>query len=143
KKMCTSSLRLILITAALMVANSFPQEAFAEGTTQQEEGIATPLNLNKVIEGQLKGGEQHRYQVVVGEGQYIHLKVEQRGIDVVLLFYAPDGHELLRIDTPNGVNGTESLDFVAAHAGKYQMVIAPLDKSAQMGAYRICLTNLR
>jgi tetratricopeptide (TPR) repeat protein len=144
--MRTLSVWLILPVAALVLPNSFSLESIAESSlegTTQEASVPTLLNLNKAIERNLAGGERHQYQIVIAEGHYIHLKVEQRGVDIVLLFNDPDGRELLQIDTPNGAEGPELLDFIASKGGKYQLVITALDKNARKGSYRVCLTELR
>lgn len=134
--------RLILLVAALAVTTSFLRDGLTQSATR-EASAPMPLNLNKVIERNLTGGERHQYQLVIGEGWYIHLEVEQRGVDVVLLFYAPGGGQLLQIDTPNGANGRESLDFIAAQAGEYRLMITAFDGSAKAGSYRVRLTELR
>jgi len=42
------------------------------------------LEFGKPIERELKGAEVHAYQVTLATGQFLHVVVEQRGIDVVV-----------------------------------------------------------
>lgn len=48
------------------------------------------LTLGKPIERQLAGNEAHSYKIVLAANQYLHVVVEQRGIDVVVALFAPD-----------------------------------------------------
>lgn len=132
---------LILIIATLGPTNGVSLTSAASKT--QEKGALTLLKLKQVHERRLVGGERHPYEAVVEAGHYIHCKVEQRGVDVVLFLKGPDGADLLEIDTPNGIAGYESLDFVAKQTGTYQLIITALDKNAKAGNYRLRLTELR
>jgi hypothetical protein len=49
------------------------------------------LEEGKPIERQLSGGESHSYQLNVKAGQYARVIVDQRGIDVVVNLFGPDG----------------------------------------------------
>src|ERR1700738_5132483 len=46
-----------------------------------------PLELGKPIEMELKGGEVHSYSINLTAGQFLHLIVDQRGIDVVVTLF--------------------------------------------------------
>lgn len=64
-----------------------------------------------------------------------NLVVEQRGVDVVLRVYSPDGSLAGDIDTPNGTKGDESLLFVAPTSGNYRVEISAFDADAPKGKY--------
>ncbi len=140
--MYPSRFSLVLLLTASVVICSLSQLVLSYSASGASNG-PEPLKLNKVIKRELKGGERHQYQVVVGEGQYLHLMVEQMGIDVVLAFNGPDGGELLRLDTPNGERGSESLSYIAARAGNYQLAISSLNDNAQIGVYKVQVKELR
>jgi hypothetical protein len=53
----------------------------------QDEKDASPLEIGKPIERELSGGQAHYYRITVEAGQYLHLIVDQRGIDVVVALY--------------------------------------------------------
>lgn len=131
-----------LLAAIMHPANTFSQDSSFENNPQD---IPAPMLLSSkmAIKRELAGGEKHPYQLTIDRGQYIQVKVEQDGIDVVLLFNGPEDRELLQIDTPNGATGYESLDFVAINAGTYQLTIVALDKNAKTGHYRVHLTESR
>ena len=60
------------------------------------------LEEGKPIERELAGGESHSYQLNVSDGQYARVIVEQKGIDVVVSLFGPDGKLITAVDNPNG-----------------------------------------
>jgi CHAT domain-containing protein/Tfp pilus assembly protein PilF len=106
------------------------------GQGQKTDEIQT-LPPNQKLESTLKGGEAHSYRVMLKAGEYFHVDVEQRGIDVVLSMISPDGKVLVERDRPNGVNGQESLSLIVITNGKYQLDVKTLDEEVQIGEYGI------
>lgn len=47
------------------------------------------LELGKPVERELFGGQSHSYRIVLAAKQYLHVVVDQRGIDVVVALYGP------------------------------------------------------
>ena len=70
-------------------------------------------------------------------GQFLHVIVEQEGIDVALTLFDPSGKPVASMDSPNGAFGLEQVSVIAAMNGKYRLEIAPGDKSARPGNYRV------
>ena len=64
------------------------------------------LEPGKPIERELAGGQVHAYQLWLTAGQYTHLVVEQRSIDIVALLFGPDGKKLVEVDRWNTTSGT-------------------------------------
>jgi hypothetical protein len=62
-----------------------------ERRSQQDDA---ELALGKPIERNLAGNEAHSYKIVLAANQYLHVVVEQRGIDVVVALFAPDGKKI-------------------------------------------------
>src|ERR1041384_2435461 len=56
-------------------------------------------------ERELKGGETHAYRVALTSGQFFYALVEQKGIDVSVALFAPDGQEIGEADSPSGSGG--------------------------------------
>ena len=56
----------------------------AYAPTQQNAPEVRTLAPDQKIERALAGGEAHTYQLALDAGQYLHLVVEQKGIDVVV-----------------------------------------------------------
>src|SRR4029077_1032978 len=81
-------------------------QARDEASLQTEEQPRT-LSLGQAIERELAGGATHYYQVSLGAGQFLRATVMQKGIDVVVAVYQPDGGKLIEVDSPNGTDGPE------------------------------------
>ncbi|HVE73092.1 MAG TPA: erythromycin esterase family protein [Thermoanaerobaculia bacterium] len=89
------------------------------------------------VERELRGGEKHEYSIRLGAGEYAHVIVEQRGIDVVVAAFAPDGTKIAEVDSPNGANGPEPVSIAAARAGAYRIEVRSFDAKAQPGRYEV------
>src|SRR6185369_12209348 len=73
--------------------------------------------------------------------QYAHLVVDQRGVDVVVSIFAPDGTKLVQGDMPNGNRGVEPVSIIADTAGAYRVDV--LSTSTKLpGRYEIKLEDL-
>ena len=88
-------------------------------------------------------GGTHAYRIALQTGQFFHIIVDQRGVDVVVRLCSPEGKELSRSDSPNGAFGPEPLSFIAANHGTYQLEVRVPDKEAPAGRYEAALTALR
>ncbi|GBC78365.1 Regulatory protein AfsR [bacterium HR08] len=95
------------------------------------------------IERELRGGEVHVYRLALEAGQYVRVVVAQRGIDVVVRLFGPDGRQIVEMDSPTGTHGEESVAHVAEVAGTYRLEVAPLEKDAPPGRYEVRLEELR
>jgi hypothetical protein len=121
-----------LLGAVLLPANP----ANAQSTTLQP-GIP--------IERNLTAGQSHSFLVNLDANQFMQLVVDQRGIDVVVRVFAPQGRRLGEFDSPNGTDGPENVTVIAELAGAYRIEVAPLDPSenSQSGRYEIKIVELR
>ena len=87
-----------IVTALLVVF--WPLDVFAQ----------TPrLEPRKPVEREWKGGETETYAIQADKGQFLHVIVEQKGIDVVVSLDGPDGQTITESDSPNGAFGLEPL----------------------------------
>lgn len=102
-----------------------------------------PLTLGQPVERELKGGETHTYTITAKAGDYIHIVVEQKGIDVVVTLLAPDGKEIIEVDSPNGTKGPEPLLLVLDASGAYKLDVASPDKISRAGRYEANLLEQR
>ncbi len=80
----------------------------------------------------LARGEVHRVPIVLEAGEYLHLAVQQRGVDLAIHLFDPGGRKLAEVDSPNGTRGEEHLWFLADDAGEYRLDLHP---SAGAGSY--------
>ncbi|MBX7223560.1 MAG: CHAT domain-containing protein [Blastocatellia bacterium] len=117
-------------------------QSSGNGTSVQEPQTER-LEPGKIIQRELKGGESHSYQVSLATGQYLHVVVEQKGIDVVASVIGPSGERLAEVDSPNLNQGFEPLFLVAPTDGAYRIHINSLDKAAPLGRYEVQIKTLR
>lgn len=101
------------------------------------------LELGKPVERELRGGESHSYRVHLEAGQYFHVVVEQKGIDVAVSLDGPDCKTITESDSPNGTFGPEPLSAIAATSGEHLLRVHSDDKNASAGKYEIRITDLR
>lgn len=101
------------------------------------------LEQGKPVERELSGGQSHSYRIALASGQYIHVLVDQRGIDVVVTLFAPDGKQIVEVDSPNGIQGPEPLSAIADVSGTYRLEVRSFEKSVPTGRYEAKLEELR
>src|SRR5215510_2005728 len=82
---------------------------------------STVLELGKPIERELAGGESHFYQLLLAEGQFLHAVVDQRGVNLIVTLYGPDGKKITDIDSPVGAMGPEPVSLIAETSGSYRL----------------------
>lgn len=130
-------LRLIGLVALMLVF----QTAWGEVQSTRKED-APLLRQNSSVEQQLSGGGKHAASVTLVAGQYFHLDIEQRGIDVVTTVFNPDGKQT-EFDTPSGADGTEPIRFIAEVGGTYRIEFRSLLKEVDPGRYLARVIALR
>src|SRR5690242_13492446 len=99
------------------------------------------LEPGKPVERSIDAGETQSYTVNLSAGQFAHITVDQRGVDVVVSVLAPDGTKLVRVDMPNGNRGPEPVSLIAETAGAYRVEV--LSTSTKLpGRYEVKLDDL-
>lgn len=112
------------------------------------QDAAVMLTLDRPIERDLAVGQEHNYQIKLQAGQCAWIEVEQRGINVLLNVFAPDGkyvfwhdHNILSETT-----GTERAIIIADAPGDYRLWIAPQvppnAKNITPGKYSVKIASL-
>jgi hypothetical protein len=96
---------------------------------------AQKLETGKTFEREIGAAEKHTYDVQLKKDEAYNLVVEQRGVDVVLRIYSPDGNMAEDMDSPNSTKGDESLLYVAPVSRNYRVEISPLDANPAKGKY--------
>jgi CHAT domain-containing protein/Tfp pilus assembly protein PilF len=124
------------------VLGSIQQQPVTEATSKGKNS-AVPLELSKAVERKIAGGDTHLYSVVLAAGQFMHVVVIQRGVDLVAFLSDPTGREVLKVDYQNGTHGPQSVSYVAETPGVYVLKVKKLIKNSLNGPYEIKLTELR
>ncbi|HYK22414.1 MAG TPA: tetratricopeptide repeat protein, partial [Pyrinomonadaceae bacterium] len=99
------------------------------------------LELAKPIERSIAADETQSYVLNLNAGQYAHIVVDQRGADVVLTVFGPDGGKIVRVDSPNGIYGCEPIFLVADTAGAYRIEVHSTSNNS--GRYEVKLEEMR
>jgi CHAT domain-containing protein len=102
----------------------------------------SPLEPGKAIERSIAANEAHSYTLTLTAGQYAHIAVDQRGVDVVVSIYAPDGTKLVQVDCPNANYGLEPVSLIAETAGAYSVEVRSTSPKLP-GRYEVKLEQLR
>jgi tetratricopeptide (TPR) repeat protein len=101
------------------------------------------LEPGKPVERELSGGLSHFYKVTMISGQYLHIVVEQRGIDVAVALFTPDGKKICEVDGERATVGAETVSAIAEAAGAYRVEARSAEKTAKTGRYEIKIEELR
>lgn len=104
---------------------------------------ASALEAGHPVERELVGGQSHSYRIALTAGQFLHVVVEQRGIDVVVTLFAPSGEKVAEVDSPNGSNGPEPIFWITEAAGEYLLEVRSLEAGAAAGRYEAKIEGLR
>ena len=94
-----------------------------------------PLDPLKTITRDLRAGEAHTYTLTLEAGARVRLTALQKGVDLVLSAFGPEGKKLAEVDGPTGSYGPETLTLNAATAGGYTFEVKPLEPDVPMGRY--------
>lgn len=141
---------LLLVT---LVTNSSAQTwAVSNESLQRTPGVRV-LELGKVIDRDIALGDRHLYRIVLYPEQSLRVTVKEHGwIDVLLTLRDPRGQKLIAVGGPNGfpfdtplsvkgVLGMETISFVAARGGTYQLEVSAKNSTVSAGSYQITINT--
>ena len=120
-----SSLVLLLST---LVNNSSGQET---KTITLSKGDA-----QRTSQRLLQAGATHRYRIALAMGDFVHININQSGIDVIARVSTPN-NEVQVFDSPTGELDPEDIYLLSNSGGKYDILISPAQKYADPGTYKI------
>jgi CHAT domain-containing protein/Flp pilus assembly protein TadD len=133
----------LLLTLLFLPLPLVPAQTAAAATTAaQREAEPRTLKLGEPIERELAGGQQHSYQLALTEGQYLNLAVEQRGVDVVVALFAPNGKKLIEVNDTEA-QGIESVTWIVETSGRHRLEVRAIEPAARPGQYQVKLAELR
>ena len=136
----------LLLSGPSTRVNAGPPVALSVRQSQQGNASAPEvirLELGKAVERELAGGQEHGYQVTLSENQYANIRVEQRGIDVIVNVRGPDGKPLSSFDSEIRSQGPEQVELVAESAGAYRVVVQAKRPRMPAGKYEVRLSEIR
>src|SRR5262245_19989922 len=86
------------------------------------------------VEREISEGQTHQYAIALDADSVLLVEVDQRGADVSLSTYGPDGSQLATLDSSTGGKGTETVRVEAKQAGTYRLDVIGL--AGGSGKYR-------
>src|ERR1043165_2986926 len=101
------------------------------------------LELGQSIKQKIGGAEVHYYHIVLMANQYARLVVDQRGIDVGVKLYKPDGNPAAESNRLTGAYGPESISWVAESSGFYKLEVRALQNEHIAQSYEVKLLEER
>lgn len=114
----------------------------APGQTQKTENPSL-LASNQTVERELSAGQSHIYRVSLKTDEFLQVRAEQKGVDVVVKLFDANRKLLAQMDSPNLAEGFEILSWVADKDGDYEIEILPFEKQAKTGKYILQRTDSR
>lgn len=127
----------IIIGAALL---NLMQAFFIIGQTANVNGIYS-LPANKIVERQLSGGDTQSFKIRVKADEFLQIKVERKGIDVIVKLVNANQKLLQEANALNSTLGFENLIWIAKEASELEIQIVSKDKQAPRGIYSIFWTT--
>jgi CHAT domain-containing protein/Tfp pilus assembly protein PilF len=101
------------------------------------------LEPGKPVERELSGGQSHSFKITMTSGQYSHIVVEQRGIDVALALLTPDGKKVGEVDIEKTTVRSEAISAIAEATGAYTIEVRSAEKTSGAGRYEIKIESLK
>jgi CHAT domain-containing protein/predicted negative regulator of RcsB-dependent stress response len=101
------------------------------------------LEPGKPVERELSGDQSHAYKITMVSGQYSRVVVEQRGIDVMVALFTPDGKKIGEVDGEQMAARSETISAIAEVPGAYRIEVRSAKKTAQTGRYQVKIEELR
>ncbi|MGH9966325.1 MAG: CHAT domain-containing protein [Pyrinomonadaceae bacterium] len=135
-----------IVLASLLISELMSVNASAQSPSQQPPVPTSEsqrardfrvLEIGKSIQRELARAERHSYQISLRAQEFIHVVVEQRGINVAVAVFAPSGQQITEIDSRNAAHGPERVLFVAVVSGNYLFDIYSRDEQASSGSYDV------
>lgn len=137
-------MRRFLFFAAACLALAGPlgaQSPPSAGSRPESEN--TFLEFGKPIEREMRGGEKHSYKVHAEAGQFVHVVVEQKGVNASVALYDSIGKLIVMADSLNGSYGPESVSTITQDLGDLHVEVSTSSPHSPAGPYEIQLKDLR
>ena len=137
----STALKILRINALILLILSLGSLHGSAQTGTQTVGEL--LDSSKPVKRKIAGGENHYYRIMLVADQYVRLVVDQRGIDVSVKLYQPDGKLVADSNRLIGAYGPETISWVAGTSGFYKLHIRPSQADQIAADYEVQITTMR
>lgn len=121
---------------------SFSQTLPQNNNCTDVQDAPEPLASGGSLTRTMKSNQRHIFRLALTPQQYVHVTVEQKGVDVALRIFNPNMVQLIERDSPNGKFGPEAVSAVAQLDGTYYFEICA-NQSQPVGSYELKLDGPR
>jgi tetratricopeptide (TPR) repeat protein len=142
QSLCSAIFQRLMVILITLILFSFGCYGNAYGNCPQEMHLGE-LVVSQPAESEIAGGQAHRYQLMLTKGQFVHLMVEQKGIDLVAAMIDPEGKEIRRVDSAGTSQGPEIIYLIAKSSGSYRLEVSASEKGSAPGRYQAKIEELR
>jgi hypothetical protein len=119
------------------------QSNASERSLTQSVQESDSLEPGKPVEREIYGGQSHSYRITMISGQYLQVMVAQRGVDMAVALFAPDGKKISEANSDHTIEGSETVSMIAEAPGAYLIEARSPEKTAKTGRYEIKVEELR
>src|SRR4051812_48328279 len=139
---CGRTLRTGLLSTIVLFGAVTPLCVGADGfqgvaPASQNLADVTRLPADSTLERDLSHRDEHRYAVALTADEYVDVRVERRGVDVIVQARGI-GDQLLEFQHDVGTVGEESFELVAGGAGAtYILTLTAAPGTVVRGSYAI------
>jgi CHAT domain-containing protein len=137
----TRFLRTLFATLFVLVAADNAIASRSPETKRSWTSVVAVSQVRTLVPGELlqrhmDAGATHVYELTLAAQQFAEIVVEQKGIDVEVRAFSPDGTLYVLTDNPNGFYGRETVSIAAQISGAYRIEISS-DKAYPAGDYEL------
>jgi CHAT domain-containing protein/tetratricopeptide (TPR) repeat protein len=119
------------------------QAIASERSATQSAQDNDSLEPGKPVEREISGGQSHSYNITMISGEYLHVVVAQRGVDVAVALSTADGKKIIEVNSDPLIEGSETVSVIAEASGAYLIEVHSPEKIAKTGRYEIKVEELR
>ncbi len=110
---------------------------------QSNQNLSQALIQGTPIEQVIAKGEVQSYNIALAAGQFVHVRVTQKGTDVALRLLRPNKEEICSFNLLQGAQRHERMLVIAKETGIHELKIAIPTGSAPPGNYRVEILELK
>lgn len=138
-----TSIVVVLFAILWVQGQQYSNNRLTPHPVQQAGEDVRALEPVDVVEREIGDGQTHRYRIKIEAGQFLHVIVDQRGVDVIVGLIGLDGKLIVEVDNPDLSRGPERVSLIAPASGLFEIQVRPFKKEATAGRYEIRVAELR
>lgn len=109
----------------------------------QAQVIKGELLKGKTVSATITPTDKHNYNLNLKKDQFAFIKLIQKGVDIKISTFNPDGELIEEFDSPNGKNGPELFTLNSSEKGNYLIEVSPFDEKEPTGDYEIVVEIIK